>query len=295
MARKQRRNWGVTLAIIPFWILVLGAYVGTMLWTVFISLTSSKMLPNTEFVGLAQYERLFATERWGIAVHNIVVFGLLMMTLCLVLGFILAAMLDSKIRAEDTVRTIILYPHAISFIVTGLVWQWMMNPTVGFEKAMHDFGWPGFSFDWLVVPDKAIYVLVLAGVWQRSGLIMALMLAGLRGIDQEIWKAARIDGIPTWRVYLSIVLPMLRPTIITAVVLMSLAVIKSYDLVVALTNGGPGLSTDVPAKFIMDFLFERSNIGLATAACTMMLLFVLLVFTPWFYFEYFREKGHGQS
>ncbi|MCB1357497.1 MAG: sugar ABC transporter permease [Maritimibacter sp.] len=295
MARKQRRNWGVTLAIIPFWILVLGAYVGTMLWTVFISLTSSKMLPNTEFVGLAQYERLFATERWGIAVHNIVVFGLLMMTLCLVLGFILAAMLDSKIRAEDTVRTIILYPHAISFIVTGLVWQWMMNPTVGFEKAMHDFGWPGFSFDWLVVPDKAIYVLVLAGVWQGSGLIMALMLAGLRGIDQEIWKAARIDGIPTWRVYLSIVLPMLRPTIITAVVLMSLAVIKSYDLVVALTNGGPGLSTDVPAKFIMDFLFERSNIGLATAACTMMLLFVLLVFTPWFYFEYFREKGHGQS
>ena len=295
MARKQRRNWGVTLAIIPFWILVLGAYVGTMLWTVFISLTSSKMLPNTEFVGLAQYERLFATERWGIAVHNIVVFGLLMMTLCLVLGFILAAMLDSKIRAEDTVRTIILYPHAISFIVTGLVWQWMMNPTVGFEKAMHDFGWTGFAFDWLVVPDKAIYVLVLAGVWQGSGLIMALMLAGLRGIDQEIWKAARIDGIPTWRVYLSIVLPMLRPTIITAVVLMSLAVIKAYDLVVALTNGGPGLSTDVPAKFIMDFLFERSNIGLATAACTMMLLFVLLVFTPWFYFEYFREKGHGQS
>ncbi len=295
MAKKQRQNWGATFTIIPFWILVLGAYVGTMLWTVFISLTSSKMLPNTQFVGLAQYTRLFSTERWGISVHNIVVFGLLMMTLCLVIGFILAAMLDSKIRAEDAVRTVILYPHAISFIVTGLVWQWMMNPTVGIEKAMHDFGWTGFSFDWLVVPDKAIYALVLAGVWQGSGLIMALMLAGLRGVDQEIWKAARIDGIPAWRVYVSIVLPMLRPTIITAVVLMSLAVIKAYDLVVALTNGGPGLSTDVPAKFIMDFLFERSNIGLATAACTVMLVFVLMVFTPWFYFEYFRDKGRAQS
>ena len=295
MARKrQRRNWGATLTIIPFWVLVLGAYVGTMLWTVFISLTSSRMLPNAQFAGLSQYSRLLSTERWGISVHNILVFGLLMMAFCLVIGFILAAMLDNKIRAEDAVRTIILYPHAISFIVTGLVWQWMMNPTVGIEKAMHDFGWSGFSFDWLVVPDRAIYALVLAGVWQGSGLIMALLLAGLRGIDQEIWKAARIDGIPTWRVYVSIVLPMLRPTIITAVMLMSFAVIKAYDLVVALTNGGPGLSTDVPAKFIMDFLFERSNIGLAAAACTVMLVFVLVIFTPWFYFEYFRDKGRGR-
>ena len=291
MARRQKRSWGATLTIVPFWVLVLGAYVGTMVWTVLISLTSSKMLPNTQFVGLAQYTRLFSTERWNIAVHNIAIFGVLMMILCLVIGFLLAAMVDSKIRAEDTVRTIILYPQAISFIVTGLVWQWMMNPTVGIEKAMHDFGWTGFSFDWLVTPDKAIYALVLAGVWQGSGLIMALMLAGLRGIDQEIWKAARVDGIPTWRVYVSIALPMMRPTIVTAVVLMSLSVIKAYDLVVALTSGGPGLSTDVPAKFIMDFFFNRSNIGLATAACTVMLLFVLVVFTPWFYFEYFREKN----
>ncbi|MDR3375438.1 MAG: sugar ABC transporter permease [Ancalomicrobiaceae bacterium] len=291
MARRQKRSWGATLTIVPFWVLVLGAYVGTMVWTVLISLTSSKMLPNTQFVGLAQYTRLFATERWNIAVHNIAIFGVLMMILCLVIGFLLAAMVDSKIRAEDTVRTIILYPQAISFIVTGLVWQWMMNPTVGIEKAMHDFGWMGFSFDWLVTPDKAIYALVLAGVWQGSGLIMALMLAGLRGIDQEIWKAARVDGIPTWRVYVSIALPMMRPTIVTAVVLMSLSVIKAYDLVVALTSGGPGLSTDVPAKFIMDFFFNRSNIGLATAACTVMLIFVLVVFTPWFYFEYFREKN----
>ncbi|MDR3735608.1 MAG: sugar ABC transporter permease [Acidobacteriaceae bacterium] len=290
MARKQKRSWGATLTIIPFWALVLGAYVGTMVWTAFISLTSSKMLPNTTFVGFDQYRRLFATERWNIAVHNIVTFGVLMMVLCLVIGFVLAAILDSKIRAEDTIRTIILYPQALSFIVTGLVWQWMMNPTVGIEKAMHDFGWSSFTFDWLVTPERAIYALVLAGVWQGCGLVMALMLAGLRGIDQEIWKAARVDGIPTWRVYVSIALPMIRPTVVTAVVLMSLSVIKAYDLVVALTGGGPGLSTDVPAKFIMDFFFTRSNIGLATAACTVMLVFVLVFFTPWFYFEYFREK-----
>ncbi|MGV2125529.1 carbohydrate ABC transporter permease [Agrobacterium vitis] len=275
--------------------MVLGTYVGTIVWTIFISLTSSKMLPNTNFVGLDQYTRLLSTPRWNIAVHNIVTFGVLMMVLCLIIGFVLAALLDSKVRGEATIRTIILYPQAISFIVTGLVWQWMLNPTVGIEKAVRDFGWSSFTFDWLVTPDKAIYALVVAGVWQGSGLVMALMLAGLRGIDQDVWKAARVDGIPTWRAYISIALPMMRPTIVTAVVLMSLSIIKAYDLVVALTGGGPGLSTDVPAKFIMDFFFTRSNIGLATAACTILLVFVLVFFTPWFYFEYIREKKESRK
>lgn len=294
MARIQKQNWGATLTIIPFWALVLGTYVGTIVWTIFISLTSSKMLPNTTFVGLDQYTRLFSTPRWNIAVHNIVTFGVLMMLFCLVIGFLLAALLDSKVRGEAAIRTIILYPQAISFIVTGLVWQWMLNPTVGIEKAVRDFGWSSFTFDWLVTPDRAIYALVVASVWQGCGLVMALMLAGLRGIDQDIWKAARVDGIPTWRAYISIALPMMRPTIVTAVVLMSLSIIKAYDLVVALTGGGPGLSTDVPAKFIMDFFFTRSNIGLATAACTILLVFVLVFFTPWFYFEYIREKKESR-
>ncbi|MGR6429672.1 carbohydrate ABC transporter permease [Rhizobium sp. PAMB 3174] len=294
MARVQKQNWGAMLTIIPFWVLVLGTYVGTIIWTIFISLTSSKMLPNTNFVGLEQYTRLFSTQRWSIAVHNIVTFGVLMMVFCLVIGFVLAALLDSKVRGEAAIRTIILYPQAISFIVTGLVWQWMLNPTVGIEKAVRDFGWSSFTFDWLVTPDRAIYALVVAGVWQGCGLVMALMLAGLRGIDQDIWKAARVDGIPTWRAYISIALPMMRPTIVTAVVLMSLSIIKAYDLVVALTGGGPGLSTDVPAKFIMDFFFTRSNIGLATAACTILLVFVLVFFTPWFYFEYIREKKESR-
>lgn len=290
MLRSQKRNLGSSITILPFWVIVLGGYVGTIVWTVYISLTNSKMLPSTTFVGIEQYKRLFGMERWNLAAQNLVVFGLLLMVLCLVFGFLLAVMLDRQIRAEGVVRTIVLYPHAISFIVTGLVWQWMLNPTVGIEKAVRDFGWTNFAFDWLIRPETAIYALVLAGVWQGSGLIMALMLAGLRGIDQDIWKAARIDGIPTWRVYLSIVIPMMRPTIITCVVLMSLSIVKVYDLVVALTGGGPGLATDVPAKFIMDFLFERTNIGLAAAACTTLLVFVLLIFVPWYYFEFYREK-----
>ena len=292
MARKQRRNWGVTLAIIPFWILVLGAYVGTMLWTVFISLTSSKMLPNTEFVGLAQYERLFATERWGIAVHNIVVFGLLMMTLCLVLGFILAAMLDSKIRAEDTVRTIILYPHAISFIVTGLVWQWILNPQFGLQSIVRDLGWTGFTFDPLYTPSIAIYGVLIAGLWQGSGLVMVLMLAGLRGIDQEVWKAARIDGIPTWKTYLFIVIPMMRPVFITTLVLVVTGIVRIYDLIVAQTGGGPGIATEVPAKYVYDMMFQAANLGQAFAASTTMLLTVAIFVIPWAMME-FGGKRRG--
>jgi len=219
-----------------------------------------------------------------------VIFGVGLIAVCLVLGFLLAAALDQKIRFENTFRTIFLYPYAMSFIVTGLAWQWILNPTLGLQQYVRNLGWTDFQFDWIIRNDRAIYVVIIAGVWQASGLIMALMLSGLRGIDQELWKAAKIDGIPTWRVYVNIIIPMLRPTIITSVVLLSLAVVRVYDLVLALTGGGPGISTDVPAKFILDYLFGRANIGLATAASSILLVIVLVIITPWLYYEYFRPK-----
>jgi glucose/mannose transport system permease protein len=224
-----------------------------------------------------------------------VVFGLIFIAGCLVLGFLLAVAIDQRVRGEDGLRTIFLYPHAMSFIVTGLIWQWMMNPALGIQHAVRDLGWTSFSFDWVVQRDMAIYAVVIAGIWHSSGLVMALMLAGLRGIDEDLWKAARIDGIAPWRVYLSIILPMLRPVIITSVVLLSIAVVKVYDLVVALTDGGPGTATIVPAKFVMDYLFARQNIGLATAASSVMLVTVLAVLAPWIYAENFRKGRAGAA
>jgi glucose/mannose transport system permease protein len=187
----------------------------------------------------------------------------------------------------------------MSFIVTGLIWQWVLNPTLGVQKVFDDIGLPalleggwfdGLRFDWIVDPDMAVYVLAVAGLWHTSGLVMVLMLAGLRGVDVELWKAARVDGIPAWRVYLHIVLPVLRPIVITAVVLLSIAVVKVYDLVLALTGGGPGIATEVPAKFVMDYLFQRANIGLATAASTVMLITVLAVLAPWLYAQHLRPR-----
>jgi len=187
------------------------------------------------------------------------------------------------VAGEGVLRTVFLYPYAMSFVATGLIWQWVLNPELGIQSTVRALGFETFTFDWVATQDKVMYAIALAAVWQAAGLVMALMLAGLRGIDDSLWKAARIDGIPTWRVYMSIVLPMLGPSIGTAVVLLSVSVVKVYDVVVAMTQGGPGLASEVPGKFIMDNLFGRSNIGLASAASTVLLLTVLALLAPWMY------------
>jgi glucose/mannose transport system permease protein len=291
MTSRPRHPSAAAIALAPALAVVLIAYIGTMLWTMQISFTASKLLPVNVFVGLDQYRRLFESARWITSLQNLAIFGVLFVVGCLVIGFLLAVALDQKIRFENTFRTIFLYPYAMSFIVTGLIWQWLMNPGLGIQKSMRDLGWESFTFDWAVSNRMAIYALIIAAIWQASGLVMALMLAGLRGVDTELWKATRVDGIPAWRVYLSIILPLLRPMIVTAVVLLSISVIKSYDLVVALTNGGPGTASEMPAKFVMDNLFERQNIGLATAASTVMLVTVVSLLAPWLYVQYFRRAG----
>ena len=282
------------LALLPAALVVVVVYLGCMLWTVRLSLTSSKLLPTLDFVGFDQYRRLLTNTRFLISAENVVVFGVLFLTGCLVLGFLLAVFIDQQVRGEGVFRTVFLYPHAMSFIVTGLVWQWFLNPALGLQKLVRDAGFPDFTFDWLVNREMVVYTLVIAGIWQSSGLVMAIMLAGLRGVDEDIWKATRVDGIPTWRVYVSIVLPLLRPMLITATVLLAIAVVKVYDLVVAMTGGGPGIASEMPAKFVMDHLFQRGNVGLATACATVMLITVIAVLAPWLYAQYGpRAKGRA--
>ena len=284
--RRVRRQAPAAIALLPAAAVVIVVYLGCMLWTVRLSFTSSKLLPKLDFVGFAQYERLFASSRFLISIENLVIFGVLFLVGCLVLGFLLAVFIDQRVRAEGAFRTIYLYPYALSFIVTGLIWQWFLNPTLGLQKIGRDLGFETFTFDWLVNRDMAIYTVVIAAIWQAAGLVMAILLAGLRGVDNEIHRAARVDGIPTWRYYLSIVLPIIRPMVITATVLLAISVVKAYDLVVAMTRGGPGRATEVPAKFVMDHLFERQNVGLAMACATFMLIAVIVVLTPWLYAQY---------
>ena len=260
-------------ALLPMLLTVCVGYLGSFAWTFYVSLTSSRSIATNKLVGIAQYERLFDNERWLLSLHNLALFGVLFVLACMVIGFLLAAAIDRQVAGEGALRTVFLYPYAMSFVATGLVWQWILTPG----------GIPGVEIDWLVDQDLVLYTVVLASVWQASGFVMALMLAGLRGVDPEIWKAARLDGIPVWRVYVSIVLPMLAPTLATVFILLATMVVKLYDAVVSMTQGGPGTASEVPAKFIMDHLFLRANIGLASAGAVVLLLTVLALLAPWAY------------
>ena len=286
------RNLSSKVASIPMAVTALVIFIGCSAWTVVYSFTGSRLLPKTRWVGLDQYDRLWDTTRWIVSIENLAIYGGCMLVLSLALGFTMAALLDQRIRFENTFRTIFLYPYALSFVVTGLTWQWMLNPTFGLQKVVRDMGYVDFTFAPLTDGDFAIYGVLLAGLWQGTGLVMVIMLAGLRGIDEDIWKAARVDGIPKWKTYLVIVLPMMRGAIITALVLVATSIIKVFDLIVAQTQGGPGLATQVPAKYVMDMMFRNQNLGQGFAASTMMLLFVMIILVPWTLYE-FRERRRG--
>ena len=294
-------------------LIVLFVFVGGTLWTVLFSFTNIKILPiftpkqwMDGFVGFANYKRLFNSDRWmncpaitkigqegwdlkctG-AMPNMVTYAILAIIISISLGFLLAVMMDQKIRLEGVFRTIYLYPFALSFIVTGHVWAWIMSPEYGLQNAMRQLGWESFSFGWIADRNMVMYAIVIAGIWQGTGFVMALMLAGLRGIDEDIWKAARVDGIPAWRTYLQIVLPMMKPVMVTTFVLVASGAVRIYDLVVALTDGGPGISSDVPSRYIYQNF--SANLGQSLSASTVMLVSMALVLIPWMRMEFGKKS-----
>ena len=289
------RNLTAKVAALPMIATALVVFVGCSLWSVVYSFTNSRSLPRENFVGFFQYDRLFGSSRWMTSIENLAIFGICTLVFSLTLGFLLAVFMDQKIRFENTFRTIFLYPFALSFIVTGLVWQWILNPSLGIAQVIRDMGFENFELTILASREYSIYAVIIAGLWQGTGFVMALMLAGLRGIDQDIWKAARVDGIPAWRTYLFIVIPMMRPVFVTTLVIIASGIVKVYDLVVAMTQGGPGISSEVPAKYVYDYMFGRANLGQGFAASTVMLTTVLIILIPWGYMEFREKKASGHE
>ena len=285
-------NLSSKIAAVPMAFTAFGIFIMATMWTVYHSFTNSRLLPKSELIGFGQYERLWSSDRWYISIENLAIFGVGSLVFSLTIGFILAALLDQKTRFENTFRTIFLYPFALSFIITGLIWQWILNPDHGVEKIVRSLGFDNFVFNPLYNADIVIYGVLIAALWQGTGFIMCLMLAGLRGIDQEIWMAARVDGIPMWKTYLRIVIPMMRPVFITTLVIISAGIIKVYDLIVAQTSGGPGLASEVPAKYVFDYMFGHQNLAQGFAGSTMMLVSVLIVLIPLAYLGFGRRK-HG--
>lgn len=277
------------IVIAPTTVAMIVCMYGFILWTGLLSFTKSRMMPQWDFVGFEQYVRLFDNPRWHVALDNLFIFIFLFIAISLVLGLLLAIFLDQRIRNEGAIRTIYLYPMAISFIVTGTAWKWILNPGLGIEKLLRDMGFVDFEFRWLVDPDMAIYTIVIAAVWQSSGFVMAMFLAGLRGVDDNLTKAAKIDGASAIRLYWHIILPIMRPVFFSAIVILTHIAIKSFDLVQALTGGGPGYASDLPANFMYTFAFNRAQMGVGAASAMIMLFGVLAVLIPYLYSE-LREK-----
>lgn len=288
--RTRLQDWLPKIVLAPSLAMTLLFVYGFILFTVFLSFTGSKMLPLYKFVGFENYRKLWALDHWHTAIANIAVFASLYIVICTLIGLMLAIFLDQKIRGEGMLRPIYLYPMALSFIVTGTAWKWFLDPGIGLERIMHQWGWESFSFTWIKDNDLAIYTIVIAAVWQTSGFVMAMFLAGLRGIDNEILKAAQIDGASSWNLYRRIVIPMLRPAFLSAFVILSHLAIKSYDLVVALTGGGPGRSTELPATFMYSYTFTRNQMGIGAASAVIMLMTIAAIMVPYLYAE-LKEKA----
>ncbi|MDC0198045.1 sugar ABC transporter permease [Candidatus Thioglobus sp.] len=278
------------IVLAPSFFVILIFVYGFIIYTGYLSLTDSRMLPTYEYMGFGNYTKLFGLRHWKIAVNNLAIFGILYIVICTVIGLLLAIFLDQKIRGEGFLRPIFLYPMALSFIVTGTAWKWFLDPGIGLEHIMHQWGWESFEFRWIKDRTFAIYTVVIAAVWQSSGFVMAMFLAGLRGIDGEIMKAAQIDGASGFKIYRRIIIPMLRPAFLSAFVILAHLSIKAYDLVIALTNGGPGRATEVPATFMYAYTFSRNQMGVGATSAIIMLIMIFSIIIPYLYSELRSEN-----
>lgn len=290
--RATMQDWLPKLVLAPSFALILLFVYGFIIFTAVLSFTGSKLLPDfSTWVGFNNYVRLFNHPNWITSLKNLAIFSSLYIVVCSVLGLGLAILLDQKIRGEGVLRPIYLYPMALSFIVTGVAWKWFLDPGIGLEHVMKVWGWESFSFRWIKEGQMAIYTIVIAAVWQSSGFVMAMFLAGLRGVDNEVIKAAQIDGASTVTIYRRIIIPLMRPVFLSAFVVLAHLAIKSYDLVVAMTDGGPGTATWTPALFMQKFTFGRNEMAMGASSAIIMMMMIFAIIVPYLY----SELGGGKK
>ncbi|MGA3000312.1 MAG: sugar ABC transporter permease [Acetobacteraceae bacterium] len=291
-----RERWGRVLPHLVIWppIVISCAYVLVFsAWTVWVSFTRSTLLPEYSWAGWRNYSTMLATRNWQIAYTNLFIYGVCFVVFTMAVGLLLAVLIDQRVRAENVYRAIFLYPLAVSFVVTGTVWGWLLNPTIGVQSLVRGLGWTSFRFDWLIDRDMAIYTIVIAGVWQASGFAMALLLAGLRSVDADLLKSAQIDGAGPVRMYLRVVFPTIGPIFIAVLVMLLQFAIKTYDLVVALTAGGPGLASTLPSVVVYDFMFQRGELAEGSAAAVMLLASLAIVLVPYGLYRRWQQRRAG--
>lgn len=317
--RTVKRDRLLSVLLISPSVIALAVFVyGFIGFTGYSSLTKwDALTPDFTFVGLRNYAKLFTIDRFLCDLRNTVTFTALFLVACLIIGFFLAVLLDQRVKGEGIFRSVFLLPMAISFIVTGVVWRWLLNPgtiqtgssgvNLLFQKIGLGFlrwGWFTDPTIWHISPDSAVgsflvriglggltssYVgislamisVVLAATWQMSGYTMALYLAGLRAIPEELREAARVDGATELEIYRRIIVPLLTPITLSAVIILGHISLKIFDLVVSMTGPGPAFATDVPAFFMYDTTFRGNNFAQGAAIAVLLLVFVAVLVVPY--------------
>lgn len=307
MSHSRRERWIAFLMVLPSIILIAIFVYGFIAWTGAVSVSKwDGVQPNYESNGLANYRQLFSREggvsarRFTIDLWNTLFFTIFFLLICVVLGLLLAILLDQKVKGEGIFRTIYLFPMALSFVVTGVVWQWIFAPGTatrlrGVNALLHAIGLDALRWKWYTDTNSigpfhvALIPVIIAAAWQMIGYCMAMYLAGLRGVPEELREAARVDGASEAGIYRHIILPILQPITLSALIVLGHISLKIFDLVYTMTGKGPGFVTDVPGIFMFETTFQGNHYAQGAAISIIMLLMVAVVIVPYLIFSLRRE------
>ena len=307
MSHARRERWIAFLMLLPSIILIAVFVYGFIGWTTRVSLSKwDGVNPDYTWVGLDNFRRLFsqaggvAARRFTIDLWNTLFFTVFFLLLCVVIGLFLAILLDQKVKGEGLFRTVYLFPMALSFVVTGVVWQWIFAPGTstrlrGVNALLTNVGLDALTWRWYTSTESigpfhvALIPVIIAAAWQMIGYCMAMYLAGLRGISEELREAARVDGASEVQVYRRIILPILQPITLSALIVLGHISLKIFDLVYTMTGKGPGFVTDVPGIFMFETTFQGNHYAQGATISIIMLLMVALVIVPYLVISLRRE------
>jgi glucose/mannose transport system permease protein len=292
--RNRKESIQAFLLVLPSFLAILVFVYGFIGWTLRVSLSQWKgLLPDFTFVGLKNYIGLFSDQRFQIDIRNTLIFTIVFVAGCLFLGLILAILLDQGLRGEGLFRSVFLFPMAISYIVTGVVWRWLMNPAMGSRMSGINLIFKNMGLDFLVsqwhgTPYWGIAFIAIPAIWQMSGYTMALYLAGLRAVPDELREAARVDGANEFQIYRSIIMPILRPVTLSAMIILGHMSLKVFDLIIAVV--GKQLALDVPAIYMWQTTFDGYFFGRGAAIGIMLLISVAVLIIPYLIYSLRSES-----
>ncbi|HUV08224.1 MAG TPA: sugar ABC transporter permease [Spirochaetia bacterium] len=293
-----RKDHVIAFLIVLPSVIAVGIFVyGFIGWSIRSSLSAwDGIVPDFRFVGLAHYADIFTSQRFQTDLWNTLFFTLFFLAISILFGLLLATMLDRKVKGEGLFRNIYLFPMAISFVVTGVVWRWIFSPTMGINALLKAVGLGSLTWGWFTDPAKflnfhvALIPLIIAASWQLSGYTMAMYLAALRGIPAEVREAARLDGASELRTYVSVILPMLQPITLSALIVLAHISLKIFDLVYTMTGTGPAFATDMPGIFMFETTFRGNHYAEGAAISIVMLLMIAVIIIPYLYNSLRREE-----